>query len=266
MAITDIDMFSGLTKLETAIELIVAWEPLLPYEVADSGGKDSGVVVKLTQMAEARLKLKPDYVYCVSPIDPPEIHQFLKEHRPDTQWHYHARGFFNTVVRKSLPMRQARWCCTLIKEASGEGRTVILGNRSTEGTIRKNQKCYEKHRNPKKNKIFLRPIITWTEAEVWEFHKYFNLPYCSLYDEGSSGPFSGDGQFRRLGCVLCPFSREVEKEIARFPKIAKLWMLACDRIVADRQSRGNWYKNGKKKYKQDFKTGQEMFDWWIQRD
>ena len=246
MSIFQEDMLTGLNKIETAIELIVAFEPPhKPYQVGDSGGKDSGVVVHLTKLAEPRLRRKPDYVYCASPIDPPEIHQFLKEERPETQWEYHARNFLGLVVKNGLPRRQGRWCCRFIKEASGLGRTVIVGNRREEGSGRSKQKCFEAHL--KVDKVFVRPIINWTTGEVWEYTAVNNLKVCSLYSEG----------FHRIGCVLCPFHRNVKYEMERFPKITNLWWLGCKRIHEDRLARG---KND------TFKTPEERFYFWLDRD
>ena len=28
------------------------------------------------------------------------------------------------------------------------------------------------------------PVLDWSYGDVWKFLKEFNLPYCSLYDEG----------------------------------------------------------------------------------
>ena len=28
------------------------------------------------------------------------------------------------------------------------------------------------------------PICYWTDADVWEFHRLRELPYCELYDQG----------------------------------------------------------------------------------
>lgn len=241
MGLTQLN-FAGLNKVETAVGLLKAYEPPDGYYLAFSGGKDSVVIYDLA----VKSGVKFDAHYCVSPIDPREIHQFIKKHYPDVAWDYHARGFWKTVVKKRLPLRQSRWCCQVIKEAGGGGRTIILGNRQEEGTIRKHQKCFEK--GAKHNKFFLRPIIGWNTSEVWEYINSNSLPYCSLYDEG----------FKRLGCVLCPFVADVKREIERFPKIAKLWRLACDRIVEDRATSG-------KKYKCEFATGQELWEWWIRR-
>ena len=235
--------FEGKNKVEVAIGLIQAFEPRIGYYLANSGGKDSAVVGHLA----LRAKVKADSHYCVSPIDPPQIHKHLREYYPDTQWDFHARGFWKLVIKKGLPMRQARWCCQYIKEAGGKDRVIILGNRREEGIIRKHQKCFEQDR--KHNKFFVRPILDWTEGEVWEYIRENNIPYCGLYDKG----------FHRLGCVLCPFSRDIKREELYFPKITKLWKLACNHIVENAIASG-------RERKHNFQTGQELYDWWVRRD
>ena len=241
MGITQLN-FEGKNKVEVAIEFIRAFEPPEGYYVAFSGGKDSVVIYDLVMKSGVKFNAH----YNVSPIDPPELWRFIKEQYPLVQWDNYAKHFWSMVVKKGLPMRQSRWCCQVIKEAGGEGRVVVLGNRREEGTIRKHQKCFERHRKGKK--MFLRPILDWNFGEVWEYIKTNSLPYCSLYDEG----------FKRLGCVLCPFARNTKQEIARFPKIANLWLLACNHLVEYRLTSG-------KEYKHQFKTGQELFDWWVSR-
>ena len=145
-------------------------------------------------------------------------------------------------------MRQSRWCCKVIKEAGGKGRTIIVGNRRAEGgSIRRHQTYYEVGR--KHRKVFVRPIIDFDNNDVWEYIKLNNLPYCSLYDEG----------FKRLGCVLCPFSRDIEREMRYFPKTVQAWRNACNRIIENRLASG-------KEYTHPFQTGQELFEWWIKRD
>jgi len=242
MGITQIDMLTGLNKVETAIGLIQAFEPPAGYYLAFSGGKDSVVLYDLA----VKSGVKFDAHYCVSPIDPPQIYRFIKEHYPDVQWDFHARGFWKMVVKKGLPMRQSRWCCQIIKEAGGEGRVVLLGNRRDEGNIRRKQKCFEQHRT--KDKFFVRPILDLNNGEVWEYIRENQLPYCELYDKG----------FKRLGCILCPFSREIKREMFYFPKTVEAWRRACNRIVENRLESG-------KVYKHSFQAGEELFNWWVSR-
>ena len=136
---------------------------------------------------------------------------------------------------------------------SGKGRTVIVGNRRVEGTIRRNQCFVEVGR--KFNKIFIRPIINFDNFDIWQYIRENNLPYCSLYDEG----------FTRLGCVLCPFSQQIEREELYFPKIVANWKRACERIVAERKANNYLTRQGKPvKYR--FETGEELYQWWVRRD
>lgn len=238
MGITQLN-FEGKNKVEVAIDLLRACEPPEGYYGASSGGVDSEVAKHLSILAT----VKADWHYCVSPIDPPEIYQHLRQHHPDVQWDYHAKGFWKLVVAKGLPTRRSRWCCEYIKEAGGIGRTAIVGSRWREGRNRRWQKCFQRH--TKRDITYIRPIIDWTRGEVWEYIHHYDIPYCSLYDEG----------FERLGCVLCPLAsyRNRMREIERFPKIANLWRRACDRLVERRLAQG----------KDKFISGQELWDWWI---
>jgi len=95
------------------------------------------------------------------------------------------------------------------------------------------------------DKKYIHPIIQWTEAEVWEYIKMFNIPYCKLYDEG----------FKRIGCIMCPFSTHQKQEAERWSKYADNYRRACrrafDKAVADGVGRKNW------------KNGDDMYEWWI---
>lgn len=116
---------------------------------------------------------------------------------------------------------------------------------------RKHQPCFGKSRKAKK--FFVRPIIDWTGGEVWEYIKENNLPYCNLYDLG----------FHRIGCVLCPFSRDIKRDMYYFPKIVNNWRRACDRIMEKRIREGKPNKLGFNKL--GFKNGTELFNWWVSR-
>uniref|UniRef100_A0A6M3IYK4 Putative phosphoadenosine phosphosulfate n=2 Tax=viral metagenome TaxID=1070528 RepID=A0A6M3IYK4_9ZZZZ len=263
MGLEQLTLETGLNKVEVAIALLKAWEPQEGYYLAFSGGKDSVAIYDLAVKAGVKF----DAHYCVSPIDPPQIYKFIKEYYLDVIWDYHAKGFWKLVEKKGLPMRQRRWCCQIIKEAGGEGRLVILGNRRAEGNIRRNQ-CYVEHSRKTKRvlsidlskyvketvKTFIRPILDFDNSDIWQYIRENNLPYCSLYDDG----------FKRLGCVLCPFTREPEREMQYFPKITKLWLLACNRIVEATKARGYKTLTGNP-VKNRFEAGQELFDWWIKR-
>ncbi len=237
--------FEGKTIDQLAIELIQAYEPPEGYYLGFSGGKDSVVIYDLTK--RARVKFRP--AYCVSPIDPPQIYRFIKEYYPDVVWEYYARGFWNVhVMRHGLPTRLARWCCAIIKESGGDGYTKILGMRRAESLKRKSYKCFDQDRNS------LLPIIDWLDSDVWQYISENKLEVCSLYKEG----------FKRIGCVLCPFSGkdEVKLSYTKFPKIVQNWKLAADRYIKERNTNPKRKPLGENTL---YHTGEEYFNWWIQR-
>lgn len=248
MALEQLTLEKGLNKVEFAIQLLRDNEPPEGYYLADSGGKDSCVVRDILIKSGCKF----DAHYCVSPIDPPQIWSFLKEYHPDTQWDYHARGFWKMVHKKGLPMMKSRWCCEVIKEAGGIGRFTVVGNRRAESKKRSSQS--DMALSYKGNLTYVRPIAGFTGHDVWQYIQENNVDYCYLYDKG----------FKRLGCVLCPFSSQIKQEEEYCPEIAKLWKLACNRLVQSMKEREYKTKRGKP-MKHRFETGEELYQWWTKR-
>ena len=249
MALEQLEMGTGFNKVELAINLLQSYEPKDGYYLAFSGGKDSVAIYDLAQKAGVKF----DAHYCVSPIDPPQIYKFIKEYYPDVIWDYHAKGFWGMVVINDLPRRQARWCCRIIKEAGGEGRVVVVGNRRAESTKR-NKQCFIEYNSRGTGKSFIRPILHFDNYDIWQYIRENNLPYCSLYDEG----------FKRIGCVLCPYDTHIERAEQYFPKIVNNWKRACDRLVEQYKLNDYKTKSGKPQ-KRKFENGEELYQWWVGR-
>lgn len=123
----------------------------------------------------------------------------------------------------------------------GENRVVLTGIRAAESIRRAKRQLIEE--DTKRNKSYVNIIIDWSDAEVWEFLRKYEVPYCKLYDEG----------WKRLGCVCCPNGNQ-RKQAERWPKIAQAYVRAMDRAM-DRAMRLG--------YERSWSNGQEMFDWWI---
>ena len=96
----------------------------------------------------------------------------------------------------------------------------------------------------KQRKTTLNPIIDWTDDEVWEFLRKYNIPYCSLYDKG----------FKRLGCVGCPNGNQA-KDFERFPKYKELYIKAFDHMVENTRRKG---------LKPFWSNGEDVMRWWMQ--
>ena len=104
-----------------------------------------------------------------------------------------------------------------------------------------------------RGKQYLHPIIDWSSDEVWEYIHKYNVPYCSLYDEG----------FNRLGCVMCPYGgqKHMMAEAERWPKIAKCYELAFQRMIDKRR-----IDDPDHKFKINWNTGAEVMAWWMGQD
>lgn len=233
------DLF-GNTKLETSIAILREFEPPEGYWLADSGGKDSTVLVAVARLAG--VKFEPHYN--VTTIDPPEVVRFLREHRPETVFDKPPRSFYAFIrANWGLPFRQSRWCCAELKERGGVGRVVITGVRAAESARRRRYQVVQPCLRTGLDKTMVHPILAWTDDDVWQFIRERDIPYCSLYDEG----------WKRIGCVFCPFERNVVRAQARWPKMfARLAAAVADAYPTQKC----W---------QRFGSPEAVLAWWLDR-
>ena len=239
MGLTQLN-FEGENRVEVAINRLKQFEPPEGYYLAFSGGKDSVSIYQLAKQAGVKF----DAHYSMPGIDPPELVYFIRDEYPDVERHHPPMSIWKAIQLKGMPRRQSRWCCALIKEGAGSGRIVMTGIRWEESAKRRTRSFTEICKTDL-SKRFIHPIIDWSTEEVWEYIRGNKFPYCSLYDEG----------FKRLGCILCPFTRNVEEEMMRYPKTAEAWRRACYRYF-------NSGHEGTKRWK----TAEDMWQWWLDRD
>jgi len=274
-------LFGHVDKVEDAIKRLKTFEPRNGegYYLAFSGGKDSQCIYHLAKMAGVKF----DAHYSVTTVDPPELMRFIRDNYPDVEWerhywndskpeHYRADGtprqitMWNLIADRTIPpTRQARYCCSSLKETGGQGRVVITGVRWAESVRRKalhgvadiqtdSKKLHaEAEENPSykrnknggivfmddndgarrmveqcylKRKTTINPIVDWTDDDVWEFlNDVVKVPHCCLYDEG----------FTRLGCIGCPLQgREgMLRDFERWPGYKKQYIRAFDKMIAN---------------------------------
>lgn len=245
-------------KIEMALMLIRTYEPAAlkistdGFYNCNSGGKDSGVVKRLMEMA----KVKHTNHYSNVTIDPPELIYHLKRNSPETIWHSKGIHLPMYMAKKAIgpPTRSCRWCCEIYKEQGGKGQFKVVGVRADESARRKGLWSQVKA-DTGNGSIIMSPILYWTESDVWEFTRSQSVPYCELYDDG----------FKRLGCVGCPLSGNIQqrKEFDRWPKYEQLWQ---------RGFKAHWdrYKDQIRKDGQErwsnYKTWMDLWDWWMKED
>lgn len=242
MPLQEMTLFGAVDKVAVAIERLKAFEPPEGYYLAFSGGKDSQVIYDLAMRAGVCF----DAHYSLTTVDPPELVKFIREEYPTVTIEKPPRTMWELIVHyRMLPTRVMRYCCRELKERGGTGRLVITGVRWAESSRRRQRAMTESCvRNGTKR--YLHPIIDWTEDDVWEYHRNYISRHCRLYDEG----------WRRIGCILCPMSTEIERDMARWPKIAAAYRRAIERAWKLRVERGDSLS---------FRSADELWYWWIAR-
>lgn len=237
-------LFDGIiNKVAEAIDLVQQYEPPEGYYVAFSGGKDSVVTLDIVK----RAGVKFDAHYHVITIEPPEVLEFVLENFPEIKVHYPPKDMFELIVENGIPpLRQMRYCQRILKAGQGNDRLKITGTRAAESARRRRYPQVE----VVDGRGAIHPIFKFSTADVWSYIKKYNLKYCKLYDEG----------FHRIGCLFCPFEKksQVEVDLQRYPEMAQKFIDACQKAIDVRRAIGKEIRN--------FKTGADMFYWWINHD
>ena len=122
----------------------------------------------------------------------------------------------------------------------------IILNNDNDDARRVLETCYAKQ------KKMVNPIVDWEDADIWEFIRVENVPYCGLYDCG----------FKRLGCIGCQMASKHRKvQFERWPRYKQLYLNAFDRMQEARVAAGKLPFLGDKL---ENPTAQDVFDWWME--
>ena len=181
-----------------------------------------------------------------------------------------------------------RYCCVVLKEASTPNRMVAVGVREDESRNRQGREAFGVlgHRKSdaeyrslshtyamfridqertedsyecefikacKGNKdTLVNPIYKFTESDVWEYVKTYDVKMNPLYAKG----------YKRVGCIGCPLggAKQQIHEFLDYPKFKQAYIRAFDRMLERRE------RTGKQLLKYNFKSGEEAFRWWLGED
>lgn len=244
------------------------------FHVAFSGGKDSQVLLALVEMSGCKYHAEMQ----VTSVDSPNLMKFVRTYYPQVHLNLPIRNMQQLIIDKGmLPTRKARYCCAELKEKAGAGSCTCIGIRRAESSKRSKRHAVEiigerigydiidgilyeqqdswgcqlfdndKQSNvycvSGKDKVTISPIIEWTDKDIWDFIRSYNMPYCDLYDKG----------FHRIGCLFCPMAsvKEKQRELSMFPRLAeKIYIKSIYKLM----TMGKYDK---------FDTPEQVFQWWI---
>ena len=202
-------------KIDRAIRLLrsIPTTEADPVELCYSGGKDSDVILQLAKEAGIHYRA----IYKCTTIDP-----------QGTIAHVKAMGvevvkptitFRDLIIKKGLPSRIRRFCCSALKEYKILNKQIV-GVRRCESTARKARYiepviCRLYGRGECTEQFF--PILEWTDEDVMDFIIDRNIKCAPVY-------YDEDGEFhveRRLGCLCCPM-QSTKKRIREFKAPPKM--------------------------------------------
>lgn len=218
----------------------------LGFEVAVgfSGGKDSQVVYDLCKRSGISFKAYFNHTFedCVTL-------RFIREKYPDVIWRRpHNYGFFQNMRENHhfLPTAEDAYCCYDYKHNEKYvDNASVVGVRRAESHKRANRMVFEAKNKTyvKKNnalfseyftdkctgvgtgsKIQLKPIVDWSEDEVWSYIRRRGLPINPQYKTN-----------KRVGCVVCPKAGFTSNfhNLMKYPKI-------IDAILSTYKHRSDW--------------------------
>ena len=268
-------------KEQRAIQYLRSFQPESePYYLCYSGGKDSDCIRILAELAGVKHECKHNLTTVDAPETVHYVWDTIGKENVEypefTMWQL-------IVKKKIPPTRLARYCCEKLKERGGNGRVKIMGVRwaeslsRTEGhgivTVIGKPKTMQKYaaendvsfRFTKKGGLVLNndnsqsrrfvehcyrttstmvnPIVDWTDEDVWEFHRRYQLPHNPLYDMG----------YKRVGCVGCPMG-DNKRELESMPEFKGLYVRAFQRYLDRRPD------IVEKDFWQD---GNSIYRWWV---
>ena len=250
-------------KINNAIVLLQKYEKLAlqlnsdGFFLAFSGGKDSQLLYLIAELSGVKFKA----YYSNTTNDAVENVRFIREKYPNVTFLIPKENFYKLVAKKGLPTTKKRYCCAILKEQAGAGYAVLTGERKEESAKRrKYTSVVIQSRNEKRAKIIseneivkhecikgrdklrIRPILEFTENEVWEILKHYNIPKNPCYNTQS-----------RIGCILCPFApkKQIEDYLQRYPRIKRNILKSLQTFLDSKEG--------------FFTDAEECFDWWLSK-
>lgn len=264
---------TAIERLKTAAEMSLATYKQ-PLVITYSGGKDSEVLLELAKRSGIDFEVNHSHTTADAPQTVYHIRKVFKdleEQGIKCTIDYPKMSMWELIPYKCIcPTRVMRFCCAYLKENNCKHRMIATGVRWAESVRRrktrgiyedvhsnKDKKIILMNDNDDKRKLFERcriqakticnPVIDFSDEEILDFYNNECEYHNPLYSMG----------FTRVGCIGCPMANKKRiYEFEVFPKYKEMYIRAFDRMLERRKEKGL-------ETKLQWRTGQDVFDWWI---
>ena len=155
-----------------------------------------------------------------------------------------SKTALDVALNSNIPV--SSMCCSIMKKKPAKKYAKETGRKSIQGTLAEESKLREmnwiKHgcNAFDSGEPISRPLSFWTEQDILQYLKKYDVPYCSVYGEivptseeeqvagqlttfdildDYSGTLLTTTGCDRTGCIFCMFGCHLEKEPNRFQRL-----------------------------------------------
>jgi 3'-phosphoadenosine 5'-phosphosulfate sulfotransferase (PAPS reductase)/FAD synthetase len=140
---------------------------------------------------------------------------------------YNSLNMGKWTYLKDAPFKVSEKCCDVMKKQpfhlfnKKTGKYPIVGTMAEESAQRELSWLQTGCNSFNGNNSISKPMSFWTEKDVLQYIKNYNIPYCSIYGNiavNNSGDLYMTG-LSRTGCMFCMLGVHLEKEPNRFQRM-----------------------------------------------
>lgn len=236
--------FSGGKDSTVLLHLVRSLFPEVPAVFIDTG-LEYPEVRQFVKSTENSITLRPDktfkevleqYGY---PVISKEVAKTIEENRRNPDGYTKKKFDSNSAyvkrygsrydLSKWLPLRNSdikisAKCCEIMKKRPAKkfekesGLKPFIATMAIESNLRKQEYLKKGCNSFDTVRPASTPLGFWTEQDILQYIKEFNVPYCSVYGEilqDKKGKFYTT-QAKRTGCMFCMFGVHTEKSPNKF--------------------------------------------------